>query len=41
MTWRDAIHIGTSGWHDGHWKGTFYPEQTPEREDDREGAAAI
>lgn len=32
MTWRDAIHIGTSGWHYGHWKGTFYPEKTPERE---------
>ena len=21
-----AIHIGTSGWHYQHWKGTFYPE---------------
>jgi uncharacterized protein YecE (DUF72 family) len=20
------IHIGTSGWHYGHWKGHFYPE---------------
>lgn len=20
-----AIHIGTSGWHYGHWKGPFYP----------------
>jgi uncharacterized protein YecE (DUF72 family) len=22
----DMIHIGTSGWHYGHWKGPFYPE---------------
>jgi uncharacterized protein YecE (DUF72 family) len=20
------IHVGTSGWHYGHWKGPFYPE---------------
>ena len=23
---RFAIHIGTSGWQYGHWKGVFYPE---------------
>lgn len=23
---RGAIHIGTSGWHYGHWRGPFYPE---------------
>ncbi len=23
-----SIHIGTSGWHYKHWKGTFYPEGT-------------
>ncbi|HYE96154.1 MAG TPA: DUF72 domain-containing protein [Rubricoccaceae bacterium] len=21
-----ALHIGTSGWHYAHWKGTFYPD---------------
>jgi uncharacterized protein YecE (DUF72 family) len=21
------IHIGTSGWHYGHWRGPFYPEE--------------
>ncbi|HZE20832.1 MAG TPA: DUF72 domain-containing protein [Desulfobaccales bacterium] len=21
-----SIHIGTSGWHYGHWRGPFYPE---------------
>jgi uncharacterized protein YecE (DUF72 family) len=23
------IHIGTSGWHYGHWRGPFYPEVLP------------
>jgi uncharacterized protein YecE (DUF72 family) len=23
---RPAVHIGTSGWHYGHWRGPFYPE---------------
>jgi uncharacterized protein YecE (DUF72 family) len=23
---RQAVHIGTSGWHYGHWRGPFYPE---------------
>lgn len=26
MTLPDPIHIGTSGWHYGHWEGNFYPE---------------
>lgn len=26
MTKGKHIHIGTSGWHYGHWKGPFYPE---------------
>jgi uncharacterized protein YecE (DUF72 family) len=26
------IHIGTSGWHYKHWKGTFYPEELKETE---------
>jgi len=25
---KGKIHIGTSGWHYKHWKGTFYPEGT-------------
>ncbi|MDI6853118.1 MAG: DUF72 domain-containing protein [Deltaproteobacteria bacterium] len=25
MANRQRIHIGTSGWHYGHWKGPFYP----------------
>lgn len=25
------MHIGTSGWHYGHWKGLFYPEDLPDR----------
>ena len=24
-----AVHIGTSGWHYQHWRGTFYPEKLP------------
>lgn len=23
------VHIGTSGWHYNHWRGTFYPEKLP------------
>jgi len=26
------IHIGTSGWSYGHWRGPFYPPGLPERE---------
>ena len=26
------IHIGTSGWHYKHWKGTFYPPDTKDSE---------
>jgi len=25
------IHIGTSGWHYKHWKGTFYPPDTADK----------
>ena len=25
------VHIGTSGWHYGHWRGPFYPEDLPAR----------
>jgi uncharacterized protein YecE (DUF72 family) len=25
---KGAIHIGTSGWHYKHWRGTFYPADT-------------
>jgi uncharacterized protein YecE (DUF72 family) len=25
------IHIGTSGWHYKHWKGTFYPKDTADK----------
>lgn len=24
-----VVHIGTSGWHYGHWRGPFYPEDLP------------
>lgn len=24
--WRQLIHIGTSGWHYGHWQPAFYPD---------------
>ncbi len=27
-----SIHIGTSGWHYGHWRGPFYPENLPDEE---------
>lgn len=26
------IHVGTSGWHYGHWLGPFYPEGLPSEE---------
>ena len=32
MDTEKSIHIGTSGWHYTHWKGTFYPEKLPARE---------
>ena len=32
MDTENSIHIGTSGWHYTHWKGTFYPEKLPARE---------
>ncbi len=27
-----ALHIGTSGWHYGHWKGIFYPKDISSRD---------
>jgi uncharacterized protein YecE (DUF72 family) len=32
MKVRSALHIGTSGWHYPHWKGSFYPEDLPDAE---------
>lgn len=29
---KNKIHIGTSGWHYKHWKGTFYPSDIPHNE---------
>ncbi len=29
---KGRIHVGTSGWHYKHWKGTFYPEKTKDSE---------
>jgi uncharacterized protein YecE (DUF72 family) len=29
---KGSIHIGTSGWHYQHWKGTFYPDDTAEKD---------
>lgn len=26
---KKKIHIGTSGWHYKHWRGTFYPDDIP------------
>lgn len=26
---RGLVHIGTSGWHYGHWRGPFYPRDLP------------
>lgn len=31
MSKRELIHVGTSGWHYQHWKGTFYPEDLPDK----------
>ncbi len=28
----NLIHIGTSGWHYGHWKGPFYPDALSAKE---------
>ncbi len=30
MSWKNLIHIGTSGWNYEHWKGPFYEENCPE-----------
>lgn len=30
MTESGLMHIGTSGWHYGHWKGPFYPRDLSE-----------
>jgi uncharacterized protein YecE (DUF72 family) len=32
MMRKKKIHIGTSGWHYKHWKGTFYPADTKDKE---------
>jgi uncharacterized protein YecE (DUF72 family) len=32
MKRKDNIHIGTSGWHYKHWRGTFYPMSTKDKE---------
>ena len=29
---KGKIHIGTSGWHYKHWKGTFYPEDVKDKD---------
>lgn len=29
---KGKIHIGTSGWHYKHWKGTFYPEDIKDKD---------
>lgn len=29
---KKKIHIGTSGWHYKHWRGTFYPDDIPVKE---------
>jgi uncharacterized protein YecE (DUF72 family) len=29
MSWRNRIHVGTSGWHYDHWQGPFYPDDLP------------
>lgn len=26
-----TVHIGTSGWHYRHWRGTFYPQDLPQK----------
>ncbi len=32
MKRKAAVHLGTSGWHYGHWNGPFYPEDLPSEE---------
>ncbi len=32
MTKPKYVHIGTSGWHYGHWKGPFYPRFTASKD---------
>jgi uncharacterized protein YecE (DUF72 family) len=32
MKGRQLIHIGTSGWHYDHWRGSFYPEHVKPRQ---------
>jgi len=32
MIRKKNIHIGTSGWHYKHWKGTFYPADTKDKD---------
>ncbi|MFC4874921.1 DUF72 domain-containing protein [Negadavirga shengliensis] len=32
MGTKNKTHIGTSGWHYKHWIGTFYPEDTKEKD---------
>ncbi len=29
MRGEGRIHIGTSGWHYAHWRGSFYPQELP------------
>ena len=29
---KGKIHIGTSGWHYKHWKGSFYPAETKDKD---------
>lgn len=31
MEGKASIHIGTSGWHYGHWRGPFYPHDLPSK----------
>jgi uncharacterized protein YecE (DUF72 family) len=28
----ELLRVGTSGWHYGHWQGSFYPENMPTEE---------
>ncbi|MBS3783620.1 MAG: DUF72 domain-containing protein, partial [Anaerolineae bacterium] len=27
-----SVHVGTSGWHYGHWEGPFYPQGMPKKD---------
>ncbi len=29
MTGKKKVYVGTSGWHYGHWSGSFYPSDLP------------